>query len=245
MQASVAIKVTKQVAPTSVDAVVFARQFLAKKVDEALSQQIAYGNNQYTISVDNNVAYSRNAMYFVKRNIKVSFAAAATAVAVDVAKKTLARAIRNSFKRRKSKEKFRTIDLSRSVTAWLCEKGVKPIKLANSANVSLANNQWITITAEIPRGQWNPMPLANWIIANSRNGGIYLRAARSVQRKLGLGKGRGSLRCIAQRIDSPHTFQPISQTPMTSRPIDRALARRTNWVLIIRNRPDKGQILRN
>lgn len=233
------------------EAIAVARNLMSVKVDEVLSHQVAIGNSEYTINVDGKVAYSRNAIYFARKNIRVNFAAGVAEVAVGSAVGVLKGMLMRWYpfvSARGSKNAFKQIT-SDYVSAWLNERGKASIPITSANTVSLNANQYITIAVRIPSGQINPIPLANFIVTQNTGKGFFERAARAVRRNLGVTRRTGTVRVAAIRLGSTKTIQPISDKKYAyKRPVKRhipkTVATSTNWVIVIEPRRNTGQVLR-
>lgn len=242
--------------PRSIEEAIFVvRKVMISKVDKALSQQIAIGNNEFAITIDGKPAYSRDAIRFATKSIRVSFTAGIAEVAVSSAVGVLKGMLVRwypFFGADGRSDAYKRISIE-SVTAWLNEKGKAPVEVSNSAKVVLTERQYITIAVKIPAGMINPIPLANFVSTRLNGTGFYERAARAVRRRLGVTKKTGAVRVAAVRVKSTKTIQPISDRKRSykysdkkpfKKHIPKDIATSTSWVIVIEPRRNNGQILR-
>jgi hypothetical protein len=242
------------------------RAFMADRVNEQLSNQIRLGNDKYVVYVDGKETYHRNAMYFAKKNINVNFNALLIVESADIVAKTMQRMLRKYYPEPKSSTTILS-DKKRVVTqvqTWLCERGKPSKEIVNTKDVELSQGQFIAVTVKWPHGQYNPLPLANFIskhnskqVADAKRkkqgrknkdnsgSGFYQKTAEAVRRRLRAKKGRGVVQVFARRINSPNTTQPLGSKRSSGhpRPIPRDLGEQTAWAIIVRIRENKGQIL--
>lgn len=235
------------------EAIFFARDLMATKVDEVISQQVAIGNSEFTIAVDGKTAYSRSAIFFARKNIKVNFAAGVAEIPIGRAMAALESMLMRWYPFKgeyRGVNSYKKVSLT-NVSAWLQEKGKPPVEISGTSKIRLNQNQFISIALKIPSGQLNPIPLANFIRTRNNGSGIYARAARAIRRQLGVTRRNGTVRVAAVRVKSTQTLQPrlsnnkYAYNPPPKKHIPKGIAESTSWVIIIEPRRDSGQFLRS
>src|SRR5215475_3459212 len=179
MSISVQTKVVKQSSQGIEDFVKGVRKFMADKVDEVLQREIDKGNDVYTAEIDSKPINDRKGIYFATKSIRISFQKSASVIEIEKAKRALRTQLMAFYPYDKLNPTKYPFDKS-WVTAWLCEKGQSATRIT-SDRVALTQNQYIAITVEIPSGQINPIPVANWLATRKHNKGFYERAARNIR----------------------------------------------------------------